>query len=71
MDVLPSGTTPGSFRASVNDMNGAPWSPAAIALATPSHPFAWDDTMNAQEKYKKIKEHNEILVDLENKFMLE
>ena len=27
--------------------------------------------MIAQEKYKKIKEYNEILVDLENKFMLE
>ena len=33
MDVLPSSTTPGSFHALVNDVNGAPWSPAAVAFA--------------------------------------
>lgn len=69
--MLPSSTTPGSFCVLVSDVNGAPWSPAAIALATPCHPSAWDDTVNAQEKYKKIKEYKEILADLENKSVLE
>ena len=69
--MLPSSTTPGSFHVLVGDVTGAPWSPAAIALATPCRPSAWDDTVNAQEKYKKIKEYKEILADLENKSVLE